>query len=238
MHQSPDALNTLNSWAAAEARLGRPEAAVDLMEQALALRRELYGPSAAKAALMNNLGKTLSQLGRHEDAIPLLQSAIGMGQEHAGGETGPIAVAATLGLAESLAGAGRTQEAYEGLERIAPLIHDAYGRAHIFAAMLDLVHARVDHAAGRRDAARAALARARDGLEALGAAGAAQLEHMNGLEARWKGRAGGGQVAAKAPPAAAEESARRCWSQARALTESRRTVRSATPRMSAVAASV
>lgn len=204
MHQSPDALNTLNNWAAAEARLGRPEAAVDLMEQALALRRELYGPSAAKAALMNNLGKTLSQLGRHEDAIPLLQSAIGMGQEHAGGETGPIAVAATLGLAESLAGAGRTQEAYEGLERIAPLIHDAYGSAHIFAAMLDLVHARVDHAAGRRDAARAALARARDGLEALGAAGAAQLEQLNALEARWNGREGVAQVAAQAQPAAAE----------------------------------
>ncbi len=111
LHQSPDALNTLNNWAATEARLGRPEVAVGLMEQALALRRELYGPSAAKAALMNNLGKTLGQLGRHDEAIPLLRSAIAMGREHAGGETGPIAVAATRGLAEALAAAGRPDEA-------------------------------------------------------------------------------------------------------------------------------
>src|SRR5690606_5197266 len=101
--RSADALNTLNNLAAVEARLLRSEQAAASMRAALQLRRELYGPSTATAALLNNLGKTLSQLGRHQEAIPLLREAIEMGQAHAGGPAAPVSLAAGLGLAEALA---------------------------------------------------------------------------------------------------------------------------------------
>ncbi|MGY0560255.1 protein kinase domain-containing protein [Luteimonas sp. A277] len=141
--RSADALNTLNNWAAAEARLSRPESAVKIMEEALALRRELYGPSGAKAALMNNLGKTLIQLDRHAEAIPLLQAAIDMGRIHAGGETGAIVISASLGLAEALAGTGQSGPAQNLIDEVGPRILETYGVPHVFSAMLSIARAHV-----------------------------------------------------------------------------------------------
>lgn len=201
--RSADALNTLNNWAAAEARLGRPEAAAPLMEEALELRRELYGPSAAKAALMNNLGKTLGQLDRHEEAIPLLRRAIGMGHTHAGGSTGAIVIAASLGLAEALAAVGETAEALEVIEDIGPGILANYEAPHVFQAMLHIARAHVHHATGAGGAARDAAREARLQLDALGPAGAPILQQLDALEQRWNGVASAG-AAAEAQPAASD----------------------------------
>ncbi|MGY1458750.1 MULTISPECIES: protein kinase domain-containing protein [unclassified Luteimonas] len=183
--RSADALNTLNNWASVEARLSRPEVAIGIMEDALALRRELYGPSAAMAALMNNMGKTLSQLGRHEEAVPLLRDAIDMGRIHAGGETGAIAVAASLGLADALSGSGHPQGAWELIDEVGPGILETYGTPHVLSAMLDISRARAHHAGGAVAAAQAALVQARSGLVALGPAGANALQQLEALQQGW-----------------------------------------------------
>ena len=60
---SGDALNTLNNWAALELREGRPAEAERLFREALTLRRTHLPPSAALAALQNNLGKMVLRRG-------------------------------------------------------------------------------------------------------------------------------------------------------------------------------
>lgn len=202
--RSADALNTLNNWAAAEARLGRPAEAVDIMQRALALRRELYGPSAAMAALMNNLGKTLSQLDRHEEAIPLLREAIDMGRIHAGGDTGPIAVSASLGLADALTGVGQAQRALDLIDQVQARVLNGYGTDHLFAAMVDISRARSHHARGESGASRVSLAQARSTLVALGPAGAGLLQQLDALELLWADTGATGAAQAPVQSAASE----------------------------------
>ena len=200
--RSADALNTLNNWAAAEARLDRPEAAAEIMEEALSLRRELYGPSAAMAALMNNLGKTLIQLDRSEEAIPLLRAAIEMGRLHAGGESGTITVAASLGLAEALAGTGQPALAQDIIDGIGPRVLETYGVPHVFSAMLSITRAHVHRANGAYLTAQAALQQARSELTELGPAGATMLSQLDRLQERWNsdGGTGGALPAQSATP--------------------------------------
>ncbi|WP_222565703.1 serine/threonine-protein kinase [Novilysobacter antarcticus] len=183
---SSDALNTLNNWASAAVQSGRREEAAEIFYRALELRRELYGPSGALAALMNNLGKTLVQLGRHDEAVPLLREAIEMGRVHAGGETGTIALAAGLGLVDALVGHGELEEARAKLGSLTPAIMETFGSEHPFAAMLEISRARVEHAEGRADRASAALKLARQRLQAMGPSGAAYLAQLDALQQQWR----------------------------------------------------
>ncbi|WP_257385730.1 serine/threonine-protein kinase [Tahibacter caeni] len=84
LEQSPDALNTLNNWGSLELASGNVDAAEPLLREAVALRRQLYGPSAATAALLNNYGKLLLQQARADAALPVLQDAAAMGAQFAG----------------------------------------------------------------------------------------------------------------------------------------------------------
>jgi len=100
LQQSTDALNTLNNWGSLELSAGKPELATPLLEQAVSLRRQLYGPSAATAALLNNYGKLLLQTERASEALPLLAEAAAMGAQFAG--VGSMHhVAALSGVAEA-----------------------------------------------------------------------------------------------------------------------------------------
>ena len=66
----------------------------------MTLRRQLYGPSAATAALLNNYGKLLLQTGRAGEALSLLAEAAAMGSRFAG--VGSMHhVAALSGVAEA-----------------------------------------------------------------------------------------------------------------------------------------
>ena len=183
---SSDALNTLNNWASAAVQSGRREEAAEIFYRALELRRKLYGPSGALAALMNNLGKTLVQLGRHDEAIPLLREAIAMGREHAGGETGTIALAAGLGLVDAMVGRGEIAEARAKLDSLGPSIMETFGNEHPFAAMLEISRARVEHGEGSAERATAALKLARERLQAMGPAGAAHLAQLDALQQQWR----------------------------------------------------
>ena len=180
--RSTDALNTLNNWAGAEYRLGRIEQAVELFERALALRRELYGPSAAMAALLNNLGKALLQLGRHEEAIGLLREAIEMGREHAGGDTSTIVLSAGMGLVDALALSGDPEQARGELAWLEPAVQESRGQEHLLAGLLGISRARVLHAEGRADQAREQLASTRTRLEQLGVVATGALAQLDELQ--------------------------------------------------------
>ena len=100
LRQSTDALNTLNNWGSLELSAGKPELATPLLQEAVTLRRQLYGPSAATAALLNNYGKLLLQTERAGEALPLLAEAAAMGAQFAG--VGSMHhVAALSGVAEA-----------------------------------------------------------------------------------------------------------------------------------------
>ncbi|HUH89555.1 MAG TPA: serine/threonine-protein kinase [Lysobacter sp.] len=183
--RSADALNTLNNWAGAEVQLGHADRAVDIFRRALTLRRDLYGPSAALAALINNLGKTLNVLGNHLEALPLLHEAMAMATEHAGGDANTITLSAGLGLVDALAATAQPLQAQETLDWLQPRIIDNYGEQHPLAAMLEVSRARALHAAGKTTEARQALALATQLVEALGPAGKRALEQIRELEQQW-----------------------------------------------------
>jgi len=88
-------------------RLAEAEA---LYRRALNVRRSLFGPSAALAALLNNLGKLQLRLGRPEQALPLLQEAVVLAREYAG-ENSLNALAAMAGLGEAQAVTGEAEAA-------------------------------------------------------------------------------------------------------------------------------
>ena len=110
LRQSTDALNTLNNWGSLELSAGKPELATPLLQEAVALRRQLYGPSAATAALLNNYGKLLLQTERAGEALPLLAEAAAMGAQFAG--VGSMHhVAALSGVAEAQLALGNPDRA-------------------------------------------------------------------------------------------------------------------------------
>ena len=184
---STDALNTLNNWAGAEYRLGRVEEAVKLFERALELRRELYGPSAAMAALLNNLGKALLQLQRHGEATGLLREAIQMGREHAGGDTSTVVLSAGMGLVDALVMGGMPDQARGEMDWLEPALIESRGTDHLLAGMLGVTQVRLLHAEGRRQEALERTAATRGTLESLGPAAAAALAELEKLELSIRG---------------------------------------------------
>ncbi len=188
--RSADALNTLNNWASAELGRGKPEVAAELFSRAMSLRRELYGESAALAAMQSNLGKTLTKLGRAAEAIPLLREAVSMGKTHAG-PTSVLAVSAQLGLADALSAEKQTAEARGLLDTLQPELEASYGKAHLLGALLEVSRARNQHADGQQQAALNTLDAAAKRLEALGAAGTPHLKQLELLRGVWAAEAGG-----------------------------------------------
>ena len=148
LEQSPDALNTLNNWAALEVTVGRLAEAEPLFADAVALRRRNFGPSAATAALLNNYGKLLIALDRAEDAIGVLEESVQLGQRYAGiGST--LHVAALSGLAEARLDSGRLDAAEHDAELAWRTSMDHLGQTHPFVAAAAVVLAQVRGEQGR-----------------------------------------------------------------------------------------
>jgi eukaryotic-like serine/threonine-protein kinase len=178
--RSADALNTLNNWASAEQRRGRPAAAISLFERALALRRELYGPSAALAALAGNLGKTLLQAGRNAEALPLLREARELGMRYAG-ERSVVALSASLGLVDALLASGEPGQAKTLLDVAAAGIEAEYPAQHPLQALRWISAARLHAAQADMPARDAALDRAQQLVDGLGPAGRAYAATISAL---------------------------------------------------------
>ncbi len=84
MGAGSEALNTLNNLAAAYFRQDDMAAAEATFARALALRRELLGPSAATAALIGNYARVLQRQARLDDALALSAEGEAMALAHAG----------------------------------------------------------------------------------------------------------------------------------------------------------
>ncbi len=184
LDRGPDALNTLNNLAALEVLSGRPERAEPLFRQALEVRRSLYGPSAATAALISNHGKTLLQLKRHAEALPLLREAALMAENHAGVGSLHYASAAS-GLSEVLLAGGEAREAERVSVEALSQVQAALGEAHPATAIVRVAVARVRGVQGRKAEARALLDQAQDALSALGPAGAAQVAAIERIRGQY-----------------------------------------------------
>lgn len=165
LSETPDALNTANNLAAVEMLQGRAEVAAPLFAEALRLRRNLFGPSAATAALLNNYGKVLLQLERPAEARPLLAEAVDMAARYSGPGS-LLHVAALSGLSEAEVANGASGEApAEQAVRLA-------GENPAARVMANIAHGRALADAGKPDQAREALAHAETDLPALGPSGA------------------------------------------------------------------
>ena len=156
LQDTPDALNTLNNWGAMEVAAGDFEAAGPLLGQALALRRTLYGPSAATAALLNNYGKLLLQTGRVDESLPLLAEAATMGARYAG--VGSMHhVSALSGVAEAQLLLGDVDRAESTAREAQAAADQSLGPGHPGTASPRLALARVHVVRGQGERARALL---------------------------------------------------------------------------------
>ncbi len=96
---SANALTMLSNQAVIAAMLGDHARAEPLFVRAVRLRRELYGRSAALAALQQNLGRLMVRSGHAEEARPLLDDALMMSREFTG-EHSPMTLTIMLSVAE------------------------------------------------------------------------------------------------------------------------------------------
>lgn len=103
-----DAFNTLNNLASVQYLKGDMQAAVQSFGEAVKLRQELFGPSAATAALLSNHGKALVGTGRHALALEQFAAAEPMAVQYAGPGS-PLVISLLLGRAEALAKSGGAQ---------------------------------------------------------------------------------------------------------------------------------
>lgn len=184
LDNSPDALNTLNNLAAIETLSGRPEAAEPLFREAVYLRTELYGASAATSALLNNYGKTLLRLGRAEDALPYLRQASDMALEHAG--PGSLHYASAIaGVSEALSEAGEAEQSFEAAEAGYATVTGAVGEGRPAAGIIAIMLGRACAEAGDTPRAAELLAQAERALAPLGAGAASQVEIIQALRGRY-----------------------------------------------------
>ena len=109
-----DALNTLNNLAAAQFRKGDFAAAHLAFSEALALRRTLFGPSAATAALIGNTARVLHRLERYGEAFEYAGEAEAMALTHAGSAS-PLTQSARITRAELLLALHRPTDALDTL---------------------------------------------------------------------------------------------------------------------------
>lgn len=185
LSQGPDALNTLNNLAALEVLSGRPDRAEPLFAQAVAVRRRMYGASAATAALISNYGKTLLQLDRPGDAAPLLEEAVAMAREHAG--VGSLHYASALaGLSEARLRSGAVEQAAMLSEQGLADVRAELGATHPAAAVVAISLSRVRAAQGRGTEAGALLDEAETVLAVLGPAGASQIRAINQIRTEYR----------------------------------------------------
>jgi eukaryotic-like serine/threonine-protein kinase len=179
-----DALNTLNNWAALELREGRSGEAERLFRQALALRRAHLPPSAAQAALENNLGKLVLRRGAAQEALPMLREALALGEQFAGASS-RHALAAMAGVAEAELALGQLPQAQATLDELERRTLAQWGPEHLLMGVAHLARARW-HAA-RQDWPSAH--RSADRAEALwqraGAPAAPYLAQAKAVRASW-----------------------------------------------------
>ncbi|MBA4285074.1 MAG: hypothetical protein C0434_06035 [Xanthomonadaceae bacterium] len=178
--QGVDALNTLNNWAALEVREQRFAEAESLYRKALDTRRALFGPSAALAALLNNLGKLNLRLERPAEALPLLDEALALARQYAG-DNSLNALAAQGGLGEAQAATGSAEAARATLDDMEARVAANFPPQHLLRAIAHMAQARRLAAAGDKPTAIKRLDQADAVLKAVGPPAAIYVPQVSAL---------------------------------------------------------
>jgi tetratricopeptide (TPR) repeat protein len=112
-----DALNTLNNLAAAYFQRNELDQSASYFEQALHVRREAYGASAATAALIGNYARVMQRQGEYSKALDLIEEAEPMARAHSG-HSSPLTSSLAVTRAELLISLKRATEAGDLLKSI------------------------------------------------------------------------------------------------------------------------
>lgn len=167
---SAGALLTLGNWATVAFRKNDLAAAEERLRLATGLRRELYGPSAALAAMQANLGKVILRGKRADEALPLLEDALAMSRQYTG-EQSPLTVAVLQSLAEAQIQRGQLDLAAARLDEARNAARAHSGEEHVLYAICDGLEARLRLARGDLAGARAQAEVMAAKIAALGPAG-------------------------------------------------------------------
>lgn len=179
LERGNDALNTLNNLAAAYFRQGDMARAETAFAEALAVRRETLGPSAATAALMGNYARVLLKLGKTDAALPLVDEALAMARTTSG-ETSPLTLSLRVSRADALLQSGQLDDADAALEALAAVD----GIPVPLAARADILRGLSAVAAERWMEARTASGRAAVAIDSMGPAGDALRPDLEQLHLR------------------------------------------------------
>ncbi len=183
--ESPDALNTLNNLAAMETLTGHPQAAQPLFAEAIRIRRSLFGPSAALAALLNNHAKVLLLLNQAPVALPDAQEAADMGQRFAG--AGSLAhVSALAGVSEAQLKLGALKPGLAAGEEALRAALSKGGPNSPPAAIAAIALARASAANGNRARARTLLLDAAAVVQAMGPPAARLAQAIDGIRRQYQ----------------------------------------------------
>ena len=182
--ESANTLTMISNQAVIAAMLGDTARAEPLFVKAVQLRRQLYGRSAALAALQQNLGRLMVRSGRVAEAKPLLEDALAMSREFTG-EKSALSLTIMLSVAEAriaLAEAAAEVSLQDALKAIAAQHDDK----HVLYARGEQLLARLRIQQGRHAEAAKAIDSSERKLAALGKAGAAYLPEISALRAQLK----------------------------------------------------
>lgn len=177
--QSGNALTMISNQAVIAAMLGDNARAQPLFVKAVELRRQLYGRSAALAALQQNLGRLLVRSGRAAEARPFLEEALAMSREFTGPKS-PMTLTIMLSVAEArVATSDPTAETW--LQEALSAIATQYDDKHVLHARGEQLLARLRINQDRRAEAAKVTDSAERKLTALGKVGAPYLPEIQNL---------------------------------------------------------
>ena len=168
---SAGALLTLGNWATVAYRKNDFSRAEKLLLKATTLRRELYGKSAALAAMQGNLGKIILKAKRPKDALVQIEQALPMSREYTG-EHSPLTIAILQSLTEARISLGELKLANESLMQAKNAARTNSGEDQLLYAVCQGVEARLRLAEGNKAQAQQLVNQMANKINALGPAGA------------------------------------------------------------------
>jgi non-specific serine/threonine protein kinase/serine/threonine-protein kinase len=178
-------LTMISNQAVIAAMLGDSARAEPLFVKAVQLRRQLYGRSAALAALQQNLGRLMVRSGRAAEAKTMLDDSLAMAREFTGPRSA-LTVTIMLSVAEAnvlTADSGAETTLQDALKAIASLYDDK----HVLYARGEQVLARLRIQQGRRADAKRAIDSSERKLVALGPPAAPYLAEIQRLRQQLTG---------------------------------------------------
>ena len=188
--RSAAALLTLGNWATVAYRKKDLTRAEKLLADASALRRELYGPSAALAAMQGNLGKIILRAGRPRDALAQLEPALAIAGQYTGDHS-PLTVAILQSQVEARIALHELPAAEHLLTQAKDAARANSGETQVLYALCLGLEARLRLAQGRAADARHLADKMATTITALGDAGAPYAPEIQRLRAELAGTSQG-----------------------------------------------